>query len=129
LRADIAHGVLEPGSRLRVDAMRLRYGVGASPLREAMHRLTAKGLVDRTDERGFSVSALKRDELPIPTRNRVQLESLALRESIERRDAAWEDASVRVPHRLSRTPRSLGDHCTRTATRVASPARARGHPA
>ena len=45
LRADIAHGVLEPGSKLRVGAMSERYGVGASPLREALSRLSAEGLV------------------------------------------------------------------------------------
>ena len=46
----------------------------------------AKALI----ERGFSVAALSWGELPILTRNRVQLESLALAESIEHRDAAWE---------------------------------------
>ena len=107
LRADIAHGVLEPGSKLRVEAMSQRYGVGASPLREALSRLSAEGLVDRTDQRGFSVSALKWDELPTLTHNRVQLETLALCESIAARDAAWEDQLVLLVHRLSRTPRSL----------------------
>ena len=111
LRADITHGALEPGSRLRVEAMCTRYEVGASPLREALSRLSAEGLVARTDQRGFSVAPLKWDELPILTRNRVQLESLALREAIEQRDAAWEDALVLLVHRLARTPRSLSsDH-------------------
>ena len=41
LRADITHGALEPGSRLRVEAMCARYEVGASPLREALSRLSA----------------------------------------------------------------------------------------
>jgi DNA-binding GntR family transcriptional regulator len=111
LRADITHGVLEPGSKLRVSAMGERYGVGASPLREALSRLSAEGLVSRTDQRGFSVAALSWGELPILTRNRVQLESLALAESIEHRDAAWEDQLALLVHRLSRTPRSLAsDH-------------------
>lgn len=107
LRADIAHGVLEPGSKLRVEAMGQRYGVGASPVREALSRLSAEGWVDRTDLRGFSVAPLHWDELPILTQNRVQLESLALRESIAQRDAAMEDQLVLLVHRLSRTPRSL----------------------
>ncbi len=111
LRADITHGMLEPGSKLRVEAMCTRYGVGASPLREALSRLSAEGLVERSEQRGFNVAPLKWDELPTLTRNRVQLESLALRESIEARDAAWEDALVLLVHRLSRTPRSLSaDH-------------------
>ena len=109
LRADIAHGVLEPGSKLRVEAMVQRYGVGASPLREALSRLSAEGLVDRTDQRGFRVAALKWDELPTLTHNRIQLETLALRESVAARDQAWEDQLVLLVHRLSRTPRSLSD--------------------
>ena len=107
LRSDIAHGALEPGSKLRVEAMCKRYDVGASPLREALSRLSAEGLVERNDLRGFSVAPLHWDELPILTRNRIQLESIALRESIERRDAAMEDKLVLLVHRLSRTPRSL----------------------
>ena len=107
LRNDIAHGALEPGAKLKVEAMCARYGVGASPLREALSRLSAEGLVDRTDLRGFSVAPLHWEELPILTQNRVQLESLALRESIARLDAAMEDQLVLLVHRLSRTPRSL----------------------
>ncbi len=109
LRADITHGTLEPGSKLGVSAMCERYGVGASPLREALSRLSAEGLVARTDQRGFRVAPLSWDELPILTRNRVQLESLALSESIEHRDADWENRLALLVHRLSRTPRSLAD--------------------
>lgn len=110
LRTDITQGVLAPGSKLRVGAMGERYGVGASPLREALSRLSAEGLVARTDQRGFSVAALSWGELPTLTRNRVQLESLALTESIEQRDTAWEDQLALLVHRLSRTPRSLASY-------------------
>jgi DNA-binding GntR family transcriptional regulator len=107
LRTDITRGILEPGSKLRVEAMGKRYEVGASPLREALSRLSAEGLVTRTDQRGFSVTALQWDELPILTHSRAQLESLALRESINARDTAWEHELVLLVHQLSRTPRSL----------------------
>lgn len=107
LRSDIAHGELEPGSKLRVEAMCTRYGVGASPMREALSRLSSEGLVVRTDLRGFSVAPLNWDELPTLTHNRIQLESLVLRESIEHRDQAMEDELVLLVHRLARTPRSL----------------------
>ena len=107
LRADITHGLLEPGARLRVEAMCQRYAVGASPLREALSRLSAEGLVERSDQRGFAVAAMNWDELPILTDNRVQIETLALQQSISRRDPAWEEQLALVVHRLSRTPRSL----------------------
>ena len=107
LRADITHGVLQPGSKLRVEAMCQRYNVGASPLREALSRLSSEGLVDRTEQRGFNVAALKWDELPILTNSRAQIESLALRESINARDTGWEHELVLLVHQLSRSPRSL----------------------
>ena len=109
LRADITHGILVPGSKLRVEAISKRYEVGASPLREALSRLSAEGLVDRTDQRGFSVSALKWDELPTMAQTRAQLESLALRDSIQARDTDWEHSLVLLVHQLSRTPRSLAE--------------------
>jgi GntR family transcriptional regulator, carbon starvation induced regulator len=112
LRADIADGVLEPGSKLRVEAIGARYGVGASPLREALSRLSAEGLVLRSDQRGFSVAPLDWDELPVLTETRVRLESLALRDAIAAHSPAWEDRLVLIVHRLGRTPRSLaaGEH-------------------
>ncbi len=107
LRSDVSHGVLEPGSKLRVEAMCTRYGVGASPMREALSRLSSEGLVVRTDLRGFSVAPLNWDELPTLTKNRIALESMVLRESIEHRDQNMEDELVLLVHRLARTPRSL----------------------
>lgn len=107
LRDDITRGLLPPGGKLRMEAMVQRYGVGATPLREALSRLSAEGLVLRSEQRGFSVAPLQWDELPVLTRNRIQLEEIALRESIARRDAAWEDELVLLVHRLGRTARSL----------------------
>jgi GntR family transcriptional regulator, carbon starvation induced regulator len=103
LRDDITRGLLPPGGKLRMEAMVQRYGVGATPLREALSRLSAEGLVLRSEQRGFSVAPLQWDELPVLTRNRIQLEEIALRESIARRDTAWEDELVLLVHRLGRT--------------------------
>ena len=46
LRADILACRLMPNERLRVEALRERYGMGISPLREALMRLEAEGLVE-----------------------------------------------------------------------------------
>lgn len=63
--------------------------------------------MDRSDQRGFSVTALKWDELPTLAQTRARLESLALRDAIAARDTAWEHELVLLVHQLSRTPRSL----------------------
>lgn len=107
LRADILHGGFKPGEKLRVDAVGLRYGVGASPVREALNRLSAEDLVTRNDQRGFSVAALMWEDLAVLTATRCQVEGIALEESIAARSQAWEDALVLLVHKLSRTPRSL----------------------
>jgi len=107
LRHDITHGILAPDSKLRVAAMCERYDVGASPLREALSRLSAEGLVSKSDQRGFSVSPIQWDQLQTLTKTRLQLESLALRESIECRDQAWEENLALLIHKLGRVPRSL----------------------
>lgn len=107
LRADIADGVLAPGSKLRVEAISARYGVGASPLREALSRLSAEGLVARNEQRGFSVAPLEWGELPVLTETRVRVESLALRDAIAARTVQWEERLVLLLHHLGRTPRAL----------------------
>ena len=42
LRRDVLDGELKPGSRLRFEEMKAKYGVGISPLREALTRLAAE---------------------------------------------------------------------------------------
>lgn len=111
LRADILHGVFQPDEKLRVDAVGQRYNVGASPVREALNRLSSESLVVRTDQRGFCVAPLHWEELDVLTATRCDIESLCLRQSIEHRTLAWEDALVLLVHKLSRTSRSLvSDH-------------------
>jgi DNA-binding GntR family transcriptional regulator len=107
LRNDILQGVFKPSEKLRVELMGKRHGVGASPVREALSRLSAEGLVSRNEQRGFSVAPLVWDELAVLTRTRCDVESLALRDSIAQRTTDWEEALALTLHRLSRTPRSL----------------------
>ena len=84
-----------------------RYGVGASPLREALSRLSAEALVTHTDQRGFRVAALDWDDLSILNKTRLQIESLTLSDSIEHRTSEWEERLVVILHKLGRTSRSL----------------------
>jgi hypothetical protein len=43
LRRDVIAGRLVPGSRLRIDRLKVAYDIGASPLREALSRLASEG--------------------------------------------------------------------------------------
>jgi GntR family transcriptional regulator, carbon starvation induced regulator len=109
LRRDIVSVRLEPGEKLRVEALRTRYGVGGSPVREALNRLSAEGLVWQQDQKGFRVAPVSQQELEELTRTRCWVNETALRDSIECGDQVWEEAIVLAFHRLSRTPGRLGD--------------------
>lgn len=105
LRRDILTGALKPGQRLKIDDLRRAYNYTANPMREALNRLAAEGLVDFADQRGFSVAAVSLAEWREIVRGRCIIESCLLRESIQNRTDAWEDEVVRSLHRLTRTPR------------------------
>ncbi|MCC7083272.1 MAG: FCD domain-containing protein [Burkholderiales bacterium] len=105
LRRDIIRAQYAPGAKLHIRSLCERYGVGLSPMREALNRLSRDGLVGRTDQRGFWVMPLDQDHLAELTRTRCWLNEVAIRESIGRGDEAWEEAIVLAYHRLQRTPR------------------------
>jgi DNA-binding GntR family transcriptional regulator len=107
LRADVLGGVLAPGQKLLMHQLRERYSVGASPLREALNRLSSEGLVVHNDQRGFTVAEVSQAQLEDLVRTRIDLESLALAWAFERRTAAWEESLLLALHRLARTPRSI----------------------
>ena len=102
---DIVGGRLRPGSKLRLQFLTERYAVGNSPLREALNRLSANGMVQREENRGFRVSPASAEELSELIRTRCWLEEIALRESIRHGDAAWEEGVLVAYHRLSKRNR------------------------
>ena len=109
LRNDLLRGVFRPGEKLAIDALCSRYGIGATPLREALNRLSAEDLVVRADQRGFRVAPVSLSDLEELTKTLCWIGSLALRESIRNGDAAWEEAIVLAAHRLARVPREGAD--------------------
>ncbi|MEZ2328612.1 GntR family transcriptional regulator [Mesorhizobium sp. RCC_202] len=109
LRDDLLRGALESESKLRVEWVVARYGAGASPVREALNRLAAEGLLGRHDQRGFFLMPVSAAELEELTHTRCWLEERALRESIAHRTAEWEEQLVLALHRLARADRRLPD--------------------
>jgi GntR family carbon starvation induced transcriptional regulator len=110
LRQDILWGVLAPGAPLRSDELRSSYGVGISPLREALSRLAAERLVTAVEQRGFRVAPLTIEDVLDTLETRLVMEREALARSIGRGDIAWETAVVASFHALSRSaiPKSPG---------------------
>lgn len=91
LRDDIVEGRLPPGEKLRVEHLRVHYGVGAGTLREAITRLVSDALVEAEGQRGFHVTPIALQDLVDITNLRLHIEIEALRLSIRHGDAGWRD--------------------------------------
>jgi DNA-binding GntR family transcriptional regulator len=63
LRAALAAGELEPGVVYSAPVLAARYGVSATPVREAMLDLVREGLVQTVRNKGFRVTAVSEHDL------------------------------------------------------------------
>lgn len=88
LRSAILSGELRPGERLAGAALAQRLSVSPTPLREAIQRLAARGLVEIRPQRGAIVAPVSADEAREIYELRQLLEPMALRDSIENGDEA-----------------------------------------
>lgn len=89
MRARIMCGEWPPGTKLRLDTLRKQFKVSYSPLREALSRLGAQGLVCILDQRGYRVAPVSPGGLREVVRLRLELEGMALREAIARDSPSW----------------------------------------
>jgi len=107
LKQEIVTGVLAPGARLAVQELAARYGIGATPIREALSRLSSIGHVRVIDNRGFRVAPLSRRDLEDLISVRQVLEAEALRRAMAVGGADWEGGIVAALHKLERTSSRL----------------------
>lgn len=88
LREAILEGDLTPGAWLREESIAQALGVSRTPVREAFHRLTEEGLVERSRSAGVRVVALTLEDIAVVYQVRGSLESLAAGIAARRRDPA-----------------------------------------
>jgi DNA-binding GntR family transcriptional regulator len=86
LRERILSGDLPRASKLRQVSLAEEMGVSRTPLREALRRLAAEGLVDFSPNRGATVTVLDFGDMRHAWAARVALEPGAARLAAERRD-------------------------------------------
>lgn len=79
---DLVRGKLEPGSRIRQDQLAARLGVSKIPVREALQRLSASGLLQFETNRGASVPLLSAADAVENFTLRRAVEVQLLRQSI-----------------------------------------------
>jgi len=82
LRNTILKGWLKSNQPLRQDQIAEQFGVSKIPVREAMVKLRAEGLIEFAPTRGFVVSELSTDEAEEIYMMRMALESKALERAI-----------------------------------------------
>jgi DNA-binding GntR family transcriptional regulator len=75
----IVSGELAPGAVLRQEQLSERFGVSRTPVREALRRLAALGLVSFVPNRGVRVRTLTREDLYEAFLVRAELEAVATR--------------------------------------------------
>jgi len=77
LEDEIVSGAIAPGTVLRQEQLSERFAVSRTPIREALRRLAALGLVSFVPNRGVRVRMLSREELHEAFLVRAELEGLA----------------------------------------------------
>ncbi len=114
LREALLAGEFAPGERLLPATLRARFGFGLTPLREALMRLAAEGLVEGEPQRGFRAPALSAEVVRDLMGTRREIEAICLRQAILRGDAAWEEELRRRFAALAATPlpRDAADRAT-----------------
>jgi DNA-binding GntR family transcriptional regulator len=106
LREEILAGRLQPGTELAEVALSEQLGVSRGPIREAMGRLAAEGLVTVRPRRGAVVRLLSKDEFLELYQVREALEIMAVRLAVPR--LGPDDFAV-----LQRLIETMGKHAER----------------
>ncbi len=103
LKEAILNGELAPGAKINLEDMRETYSVSLSPMREAVSRLVATGLVEFEDQRGYNVTMASLTELSEVTTLLASLSTQALEQAMKTPDLDWESAVLGAAHRLRRS--------------------------
>jgi len=100
IKEAIIQGKFAPGKKLRIAELQSLFNIGPTPIREALSRLTATGLVEAVDNRGFFVKNISVEEVQDIYETFTKIECLALDQAIALGDASWEANIVAALYKL-----------------------------
>ncbi len=109
LQRDIVRGVFEPMERLKVEHLVNFYGVGHSPVREAILLLSSTGLVVHEYQKGYRVAPVSLADYDDVLAVYQRLYKLTLTMAIDLGDDAWEERVVVRLHRTVKVQNVLPD--------------------
>lgn len=104
LRGELLAGEWLPQERLRPQTLQKRFELGLTPIREALMRLAADGLVQGESQRGFRARGASAAEWNDLMSTRRELERACLTLAIEQGDENWEARIAATMQLLARTP-------------------------
>jgi GntR family transcriptional regulator, carbon starvation induced regulator len=106
LHDDLLNCEFAPGEKLLFRVLMKRYDTGISTIREALLRLVGTGLVQMEEQRGFYATPATRADLLELAKLRQQVETLALRNSIENATDDSNGEILKCYYRLSKLLRA-----------------------
>lgn len=115
LRRAILNGVFRPGQMLRQEEVASLMGVSRSPLREALPRLEAEGIVVLHPRRGYAVAELRPEQVKEVFELRVLLESQLAMHAIKRRTEADIARVYEIAGEMRQVVESASDEKARVA--------------
>ena len=101
LKTDILMGHFAPGSKLKIETLKERYGMGVNVIRENLARLATEDLVDSEDQKGFRVAKISSSRLRDLTRLRILLETDGAKNSLINGGIDWESDLIAAHHKLA----------------------------
>jgi DNA-binding GntR family transcriptional regulator len=110
LENEIVSGAIAAGSVLRQELLSERFDVSRTPIREALRRLAALGLVSFEPNKGVRVRTLSRDELREAFLVRAELEGLATERAAPRMTPERLAALDAAEHRFAELTRRLREN-------------------
>ena len=115
LKSDIMMGHFTPGSKLKIEMLKERYGVGVNVIRESLARLATEELVNAESQKGFRVAETSKGRLSDLNRMRVLLETDGVKHSMEQGGLEWETSLVAAYHKLEYIEKKMHEdearHC------------------
>ena len=109
LREDIIRGVRYAGERLRIGKLKGIYGMGPTPLREALQRLSSEQFVEVHENRGFTVAPMDLADFGDLNFARTEIEKIALRRSMRIGDGNWEARVVAASYVMAKADARLAE--------------------
>lgn len=106
LKQALLRNQFQSGQKLSIAALKKQYGIGTSPLREALTRLVANGLLECEQMKGFKVPTISLQEIDDAYHARMLIEVDMLKLAVEHITDEQEGDLVAALHQL----RKIEDH-------------------